>query len=61
MLGIDELRELLEEVKGMRADLKRLLGNLNEEVRKVNKNLEEIEEQNKIRFEQRHGTVRHHR
>jgi len=74
MMGIDEIKALLREVKGMRSDHNVRFDALTKEVRKVNDNLEEIERQNKERFDryhaalkaeleppQTHPTPRHHR
>ncbi len=58
MLGIEEIKHLLTEVRGMRHDLNKHLGDLVEEVKKVNKNLVTIEEQNKERFAQRRAALK---
>lgn len=59
MLGMDKLDALLLAVERMRQDLNDKLGALIIEVRKINENLTEIEQQNKERFAQRHGTTPH--
>lgn len=58
MLGIDEIRALLQEVKSMRRDSNAHFEILTKEVRKINENLEEIEKQNKERFDRRHAALK---
>ncbi len=58
MLGFDEIKALLEEVKGMRSDSDAHFKTLIEGVNRINKNLEEIEKQNKERFDRRNAALK---
>jgi len=59
MFGIEEaLKALLHEVKGMRHDLTTGLGALADEVKTVNRNLEDIRRDNQERLELLHPELK---